>query len=66
MVKTITILADFHASQVGSLVPVTLPKGTTLLPRRIVNNGTAALAYECEFEGRIIYVKPLVNFVQPG
>lgn len=61
--KTLKIIQDFHASVQGSLNPLPLKAGTVLSWTKIVNNGTPFLAYECQHEGKTLYVKPLCGYV---
>jgi hypothetical protein len=61
--KTLKIIKDFHASIQGSLNPLQLKAGTVLAWTQIVNNGTPFLAYECQHEGKTLYVKPFIGYV---
>jgi hypothetical protein len=61
--KTLTVIKDFHYTIQGSLQTFPLKAGTVLTWTRILNNGTTFMAYECQHEGKTVYVKPIIGYV---
>ena len=61
---TLLVVKNYFGTLSGSLSTVLLNEGTILEASKIVNNGTSFLAYECNFNGQTIYVKPTIGFVQ--
>lgn len=62
--KTLKIIKDFHYAIQGSLQTFPLKTGTILTWNRIVGNGTPFLSYECQHEGKTVYVQPIIGYVE--
>lgn len=63
MNRTLKIVKDFNCKVQGELNPLSLPAGTMLTATKLLNNGTPFLSYQCEYEGKTIYVQPRLGYV---
>jgi hypothetical protein len=60
----IKLIKEFHV-QPEQGESFKLPAGTLLESNgKIVNNGTPFLAYECVYQGKKVFVKPLIGYVE--